>query len=114
MSDCLFCNIAAGKIPANIVFEDERVMAFEDINPQAPTHIIIIPKKHIASVTDLNDADQELVGYMHIVANKVAEKTSLTGTGFRLVTNCGKSAGQEVPHLHMHFLGGRKFGWPPG
>ena len=84
------------------------------INPQAPVHVIIIPKKHIPTVLDLTGEDQEIVGYMHIVANQVAAEKSLTEEGFRLVTNCKKSAGQEVFHLHMHMLGGRAFGWPPG
>ena len=114
MSECLFCKIASGEIPAKIAFEDERVMAFEDINPQAPVHLIVIPKKHIATVLDFADEDQELVGYMHMVANQVATKKSLAEDGFRLVTNCKRSAGQEVFHLHMHLLGGRTFGWPPG
>ena len=114
MSECLFCEIASGEIPVKIAFEDDKVMAFEDISPQAPVHVIIIPKKHIPTVLDLTDEDQELVGYMHIVANQVAADRSLTEEGFRLVTNCKKSAGQEVFHLHMHMLGGRAFGWPPG
>ena len=114
MSKCLFCKIAAGEIPAEIVFEDERVVAFEDIKPHAPTHILIIPKKHIPTVLDLTDEDQELVGYLHIVANQIAAGRSLTKDGFRLVTNCKKSAGQEVFHLHIHLLGGRDFRWPPG
>ena len=108
MSDCLFCKIASGEIPAKVAFEDDRVMAFEDINPQAPIHLIIIPKKHIPTVLDLVHEDQDLVGYMHTVANRVATEKSLADEGFRLVTNCKKSAGQEVFHLHMHLLGGRK------
>ncbi len=114
MSECLFCKIASGEIPAKIVFEDEKVMAFEDINPQAPVHVVIIPKKHIPTVLDLTGADQELVGYIHIVANQIAAEKSLTENGFRLVTNCKRSAGQTVFHLHTHLLGGRDFGWPPG
>ena len=114
MSECLFCRIAAGEIPAKLVFNDEKVVAFEDIKPQAPTHIIIIPRKHIPTVLDLDEEDRELVGHMHIVANQIAAEKSLTQNGFRLVTNCKKSAGQEIFHLHMHMLGGRDFGWPPG
>ncbi len=114
MSECLFCRIASGEIPAKIVFEDKRVMAFEDINPQAPVHVVIIPKKHIPTVLDLTGADQELVGYMHTVANQIATGKSLAENGFRLVTNCKQSAGQTVFHLHMHLLGGRDFNWPPG
>lgn len=114
MSECLFCRIAAGEIPAKIVFNDEKVVAFEDIKPQAPTHIIIIPRKHIPTVLDLDEEDRELVGHMHIIANQIAAEKSLTQNGFRLVTNCKKSAGQEIFHLHIHMLGGRDFGWPPG
>jgi histidine triad (HIT) family protein len=114
MSECLFCRIAAGEIPAKIVFNDEKVVAFEDIKPQAPTHIIIIPRKHIPTVLDLDEEDRELVGHIHLVANQIAVEKSLTQNGFRLVTNCKKSAGQEIFHLHIHMLGGRDFGWPPG
>ncbi len=114
MSECLFCKIAAGEIPAKIVFNDDRAVAFEDINPEAPIHIIIIPRKHIPTVLDLTDEDQELVGYLYTVANQIAAEKSLTEDGFRLVTNCKKAAGQEVFHLHIHMLGGRNFGWPPG
>jgi histidine triad (HIT) family protein len=114
MSECLFCRIAAGEIPAKIVFNDEKVVAFEDIKPQAPIHIIIIPRKHIPTILDLDEEDRELVGHMHLVANQIAAEKSLTQDGFRLVTNCKKSAGQEIFHLHIHMLGGRAFGWPPG
>jgi histidine triad (HIT) family protein len=114
MSDCLFCKIAAGEIPAKIVFEDERVVAFEDIQPQAPIHILIIPRKHIPTLLDLDEEDQELLGYMHLVANHIAGEKSLAESGFRLVTNCKESAGQLVFHIHIHLLGGREFGWPPG
>ena len=114
MSDCLFCKIVAGEIPATIAFSDEKVVAFEDINPQAPVHVLIVPRKHIPTVFDLTEEDKELVGHMHIVANRVAADKSLDEDGFRLVTNCMESAGQEVLHLHMHLLGGRRFRWPPG
>ena len=114
MSECLFCKIAAGEIPTKIVFEDDRAIAFEDINPEAPTHVLIIPKKHIPTLLDIAEEDQELIGYLHMVANKIAADRSLTEEGFRLVTNCKKGAGQEVFHVHIHMLGGRKFGWPPG
>ena len=90
------------------------MIAFEDINPQAPVHVIIIPRKHIPTVLDLTDEDQELVGYMHTVANQVAADKLLTEAGFRLVTNCKKSAGQEIFHLHIHMLGVRDLNWPPG
>lgn len=112
MSDCLFCKIASGQIPARVVFQDDRVMAFEDINPQAPVHIIIMPKRHISTVMDIADSDIDIMGYTYIVASKIAADLSING--FRLVINCGKDAGQEILHIHIHMLGGREFGWPPG
>lgn len=114
MSECLFCKIAAGEIPAKMVFADEKVVAFEDTKPQAPTHILIIPRKHIPTVLDLTDEDQELIGYLYMVANQIAVERSLAEDGFRLVVNCKRAAGQEVFHLHLHLLGGRNFRWPPG
>lgn len=114
MSECIFCKIAAGQIPAKIVFQNEKVVAFEEIAPRAPTHVLIIPRKHIPTVLDITEEDQELVGYMYAVVNQIAAEKSLTEGGFRLVTNCNKDAGQEVFHIHIHMLGGRKFGWPPG
>ena len=114
MSDCLFCKIASGEIPAKIVFKDDMVVAFEDIKPEAPTHVIIIPLKHIPTILDITAEDHELVGYMHTVANWIADERSLTEDGFRLVINCKRAAGQEIFHLHFHMLGGREFGWPPG
>lgn len=114
MSECLFCKIASGEVPAKLAFDDDRVVAFEDINPQAPVHIVIIPRKHIPTILDLSHEDQELVGYMYMVANQIATEKSLAEDGFRLVTNCKESAGQTVLHLHIHLLGGRDFLWPPG
>jgi len=114
VADCLFCKIADGEIPARIVFQDEKAIAFEDINPQAPTHVIIVPRKHIPTVLDVAEEDQDLMGYLYVVANQIAADRSLTESGFRLVINCKKSAGQEVFHAHIHMLGGREFGWPPG
>ena len=113
MSDCLFCKIASGQIPAKIVFQDDNVVAFEDINPQSPVHIIIIPRKHISTVLDITQSDLDIMGYLYLVAGKIATDMSIDD-GFRLVVNCGKSAGQEIQHIHMHMLGGRLFGWPPG
>ena len=110
--DCLFCKIVAGEIPVERVAEDEHALAFADINPQAPVHILIIPRKVIRTHADVTDADKEIVGHLHIVAQKLAAKLNLTG--YRLVLNCNESAGQTVPHLHLHLLGGRDFGWPPG
>lgn len=112
--DCLFCKISDGKIPAKIVFSDEKSVAFEDINPQAPIHIIIIPRKHISTVLDIKDEDHDLMGYLYKVASQIAVDKKIEEDGFRLVINCNKSAGQEIFHVHIHMLGGREFGWPPG
>ena len=111
---CIFCSIAGKKIPASIVYEDEGVIAFNDIKPEAPVHIIIIPKKHIERVSELEKNDSELISRMVLAAVKIADNNSLAGPGYRLVINCNEDAGQEVFHLHMHILGGRKMGWPPG
>jgi histidine triad (HIT) family protein len=111
--DCLFCKIAAKQIPAKLVHEDEDVFAFEDINPQAPTHILICPKKHFASLTEATPEDQSLLGKLALVAAKLAGEKKL-GSGYRTVVNTGSGAGQTVFHLHMHLLGGRDFHWPPG
>lgn len=113
MTDCLFCKIIAGKIPARKVYEDEKAFAFEDINPQASTHVLIIPKKHIVGIDQATEADAELMGYCQIVAAKIARERKLE-KGFRTVYNVGPDAGQTVFHLHLHLLGGRKMGWPPG
>lgn len=114
MSECLFCSLAEKEIPANIVYEDDNVVAFRDINPQAPTHILIIPRKHIAGNLDITEADAALVGKMIIVAGKLAKEEGIDKSGFRTVFNCGQNAGQWVFHLHLHLLGGRKLNWPPG
>ena len=111
--DDLFLKIIDKEIPANIIFEDEDILAFEDINPQAPTHILIIPKKHIAKLSDPDISDQKLLGHMLIKANEIAANLKLDNT-FRLVINNGANAGQSVFHLHMHLLSGRSFSWPPG
>ena len=106
--DCIFCQIVAGKIPSEILYRDEEVIAFRDINPVAPTHLLIIPKKHIPSVTHLSQADLPLVGHMVDVANQLAKGEGIAEDGYRLVINCGKDSGQEVPHLHLHLLGGQR------
>lgn len=111
---CLFCKIAAGEIPSNKAFEDERVLAFHDIDPQAPVHVLIIPKKHIDSVLGLTAEDDALLAHMFRVAQKLAAELGVAEKGFRLVLNTGEEGGQSVPHLHMHLLGGRNLGWPPG
>lgn len=114
MEDCLFCKIASGEIPAKIEYQDDLAVAFDDINPQAPVHIIIIPKKHIPTAIDIEKDDFEVMGYLYKIASLVAERKNIKLDGFRLVINCGKSAGQEIQHIHIHMLGGRTLGWPPG
>jgi histidine triad (HIT) family protein len=114
MENCIFCKIAAGLIPSNKVYEDESIFAFRDINPEAPVHILIIPKKHISSVNDLELGDEELIGKIFITAKKIAKDEGISESGFRIVTNCGRDGGQTVPHLHFHILGGRNLKWPPG
>ncbi len=113
MSNCLFCKILAGEKPAKKVFEDERVYAFEDINPQAPTHILIVPKKHIAGLKEVMPQDAELVGYLLLVAAQIARERRIED-GYRAVFNVGPRSGQSVFHLHLHLLGGRNLRWPPG
>ncbi|MFN0085721.1 MAG: histidine triad nucleotide-binding protein [Blastocatellia bacterium] len=112
--NCLFCRIIAGEIPATKVYEDERALAFRDINPQAPTHILIIPNKHIESLSEASDEDEATLGHMQRVAAKLARDEGLTGRGYRTVVNTGTDAGQTVFHIHVHLLGGRMMGWPPG
>lgn len=112
--DCLFCKIAAGTIPAKIIYQDEKVLAFEDINPQAPHHKVLIPRKHIATLNDLADEDGALVGHMVQSAAKIAKDLGLSEKGFRVVMNCNQAGGQTVFHIHLHLLGGRSMTWPPG
>jgi histidine triad (HIT) family protein len=112
-ADCLFCKIAAKKIPSKVVYEDDDVFAFEDIGPRAPTHILIIPRKHFASLNEATSEDQVVIGKMHLVAAELARKLKLLD-GYRTVANSGSGAGQSVFHFHLHLLGGREFSWPPG
>ena len=112
--DCLFCKIAATEIPADIVHQDEHVIAFRDISPQAPTHVLIIPKKHVSTINDLEDGDEELVGRLFLAAKRIAGKEGLAEKGYRVTMNCMEGAGQSVFHSHLHLLGGRRFSWPPG
>ena len=112
VENCLFCKIAEGQIPSKIVYQDEDVVAFEDINPQAPHHILLIPRRHITSISDLTLEDGPTLALLFIVANKLAQKLGLGERGYRLVTNVGPDAGQAVYHLHFHLIGGRKFRWP--
>ncbi len=111
--DCLFCKIVAGEIPSTVVYEDDEVMAFEDIDPQAPIHVIIIPKKHYDSILSVSAGDT-IISHIHTVANRIVLKLGIADSGFRLVNNCGEDGGQTVPHLHYHLLGGRSMEWPPG
>lgn len=114
MEDCLFCRIVAGKIPSTRVFEDDAVLAIRDINPQAPVHVLLLSKRHHASVVDASRADPAVFGRIAAAAVKVATADGVAERGFRLLTNTGPDAGQAVPHLHFHLLGGREMGWPPG
>ena len=106
--DCIFCQIVSGKIPSDTVYQDEEVIAFRDIKPQAPVHLIIIPRRHIPSLAHLSEADSSLVGHMVAIANQLAKGEGVAQSGYRLVINCGKEGGQLVPHLHLHLLGGRR------
>lgn len=112
--DCIFCRIVEKKTPASVVFEDAHVVAIEDINPQAPVHLLVIPRKHISTTMDIKDGDQALIGHMHQVAGRMAGERGIAGRGFRTVMNCNREAGQTVFHIHLHVLGGRDMGWPPG
>jgi histidine triad (HIT) family protein len=109
--DCVFCKIVAGEIPSDILYQDEEVIAFRDINPIAPTHLLIVSKKHIPSLLHLTDAEMPLIGHMVKIANQLATEHGVAESGYRLVINCGKEGGQLVPHLHMHLLGGRVLKW---
>ena len=114
MNDCLFCKIAAGDIPSEMVYQDDEVVAFKDIRPQAPVHILIIPRKHIAKVAEMEAGDQPLMGKLIYTATRLAREMNISEDGFRLVFNNGENAGQEVFHIHLHLLGGRSMQWPPG
>ncbi len=114
MNDCIFCKIVEKKIPARIVYEDELVLAFEDLNAQAPVHALIIPKKHIATLLDARDEDLHLFGHIVKVANTIARDRGIAERGYRLVANCNAESGQSVYHIHFHILGGRHMQWPPG
>jgi len=113
MSDCIFCKIVGGEIPSDIVHQDDDVVAFKDLNPQAPVHLLIIPRKHIASIDHAVDDDAALLGRLLVTARDLAAEHGIAG-GYRLVNNCGASAGQSVFHIHVHLLGGRPMDWPPG
>lgn len=110
MQDCIFCKIACGEIPAKIVYEDERVMAFEDINKCAPVHVLVIPKEHLECVLDINETNKEIISDIHIAIGKIARTQGVDSSGFRLINNCGKDADQTVKHLHYHIIGGKHLG----
>ena len=114
MSDCIFCKIISGDIPAEKVFENDHVIGFRDLNPQAPTHVLVIPKKHISTINDLQEEDKALVGEMYLAAKQIAADEGLSDDGYRTVMNCNEQAGQTVFHIHLHLLGGRRMQWPPG
>tara|TARA_B100000700_G_scaffold278158_1_gene326081 strand:+ start:401 stop:751 length:351 start_codon:yes stop_codon:yes gene_type:complete len=113
-SECLFCKIVAGDIPADIVYENDSVVAFRDINPQAPTHVLVIPRSHIATINNLEPADAETVGNLYLASKEIAAAEGFAEIGYRVVMNCNAAAGQTVFHIHLHLLGGRDLGWPPG
>lgn len=112
--DCIFCKILKREIPSKIVYEDDQCLAFEDINPQAPIHILVIPKKHISTALDISEADRELLGHLVLVASRIAQEKNIAQSGYRLVLNTNRDAGQTVFHIHLHLLGGRVMSWPPG
>jgi histidine triad (HIT) family protein len=114
MSDCLFCKFVSREIQPDVVYEDEDVLGFRDINPQAPTHVLIVPKRHISTLNDLQAEDAELVGKIYLAAQKVAQEEGISEPGYRTLINCNAEAGQTVFHIHLHLLGGRPMGWPPG
>lgn len=111
---CVFCRIINKEIPSNIVFEDDEVLAFHDINPQAPYHILVVPKKHVPTLLDLTEEDRDLIGHIYLIIKKIAQDLGFAERGYRVVVNCKEEAGQTVFHLHFHVLAGRTMGWPPG
>jgi len=114
VTDCLFCKINNGEIPAEILYQDDDVTAFRDISSQAPTHFLVIPKKHISTINDFESSDAELIGKMYLTAKKICAEEGVSGSGFRTVMNCNEDGGQTVFHVHLHVLGGRAMSWPPG
>lgn len=114
MDDCIFCKIVKGEIPSKKIYEDDKVYAFHDINPEAPVHFLVIPKDHIASANDLNDNNADIVSHIFKIINKLAVELNISDKGYRIVNNCGEDGGQTVKHIHFHVLGGRCLHWPPG
>lgn len=114
MTDCLFCKMVTGEIQPDVVYEDEDVLAFRDVNPQAPTHVLVIPRIHIATTNDLDDDSVGLIGKLYLAAQRIAADEGIAERGYRTVINCNQEAGQSVYHIHLHLLGGRPMNWPPG
>jgi histidine triad (HIT) family protein len=114
VKNCLFCRIARGEIPAKLAYQDDDVLAFHDIDPKAPVHVLIIPREHIASINELNGTQAQTIGKLHVVARDLARELGVFAGGYRLVINTGQDAGQSVEHIHLHLLGGRHLKWPPG
>jgi len=114
MPDCIFCKIINREIPSDIVYEDEKVLAFRDVDPKAPFHVLVIPKEHIKSANEITAANSSIVSYIFEVIAKIAKDNGIADNGYRIVNNCGESAGQSVHHMHFHVLAGRDFNWPPG
>ena len=113
-NDCLFCKILKGDVAADIIFESDDAIAFRDINPQAPTHVLIIPREHVATINELESGDATVVGKLFLAAKQIAHDEGIADEGYRVAMNCNEAAGQTVFHLHLHLLGGRQLGWPPG
>ncbi|MGL4452516.1 MAG: histidine triad nucleotide-binding protein [Sarcina sp.] len=114
MSDCIFCKIAAGEIPSKKIYEDDKVLAFHDIQPEAPVHFLVIPKEHIQSINEVNEENSTVIAHIFTIINKIVKELNIADTGYRVVTNCGKDGGQTVSHLHFHVMAGRELTWPAG
>lgn len=114
VEECIFCKIISGEIPCEKIYEDDIVLSFKDINPAAPSHVLIVPKKHISSLNELKKEDSEIIAHIFIVAKEITSKLGISDSGYRIVTNCGVDGGQTVNHIHFHLLGGRSLQWPPG
>lgn len=114
MTDCIFCKIIAGEIPSKKIYEDDKVLAFYDIEPSAPVHFLVIPKAHVASVNEINEENADIISHIFKSINKIVQELNIADTGYRVITNCGEDGGQTVGHLHFHIIGGRKLHWPAG
>jgi len=114
MTDCIFCKIVSGDIPGDIIYQDDDVLAFRDLHPQAPVHALVIPKKHISTINDIQPADAELIGKLYLAASTIAKQEGMDESGYRCVINCNDDGGQTVHHIHLHLLGKRQMTWPPG